>query len=415
MNDNKPRLSRHDAMEIINKQAWAYKQADKLGKKQILNSLEYVLKRNRKSLIRSINHVVKTLRYNNGSVPDYIRFANTSKKEARGRPRKYTKEVEAALAEIWDAYGCICAERLYPQISIAINIFRRDRDWSYSDNATNLLLRMPLGTMKYYLVRFAKDRGLMRGFSTTRASSLLDAIPIFHGDWSNMPVGYGQLDTVVHSGPRLEGIMAYTVSFIEMQTYWQEFYAELGKTAEITRFSLSRIAQRLPMKLVGIHSDSGDEFVNKVVLAWCRSHHIDFTRSRPHEKNDNANVEERNRHVVREYVGYERYDCIEAVDALNSLYKVLRLYINYFQPIMKIQEKTYLPNGKQIRKYEQAKTPYERVLEHPEIPADVKEKLTAGYQTLNPKKLRATIQALTINLERIQKEQGYHFNSEEVQ
>lgn len=203
--------------------------------------------------------------------------------------------------------------------------------------------------------------------------------------------------------------MAYTVSFIDMQTYWQVYRAQLSKTDDATRYSISKIAQALPFNLTGIHSDTGDEFINYLLLAWCRQHHIEFTRSRPYEKNDNANIEERNRSVVRYYVGYGRYDCIEAVDALNELYSVLGLYVNYFQPIMKIKEKVRYANGSCYRKYDTARTPYERILAHPNIPETVKQRLRKQYITLNPKQLLAKIKALTIKLERVQKEQGYHF------
>lgn len=392
-------ISQKAALEIIKKQAQAYQEADRKGKSEILSNLESTLHRNRKSLIRTINHL--------GHPPTKKKAATI--KQGRGRPRIYTKEVEAALLELWEMYNCICAERLYGQVSAGIQILRRDRDWHYSDRATMLLLNMPLGTMKSYLVRMAKDKGLMRGISTTRSSQLLDQVPIFRGDWSKMPLGYGQVDTVVHSGPRLEGTMVYTVNFIEMQTYWQEFRAQLGKTAEVTRDTLSHLFQRAPFTITGIHSDTGDEFINYALVARCRSRHIDFTRSRPYEKNDNANVEERNRSIIRHYVGFGRYDCLTAVDALNELYATLRLYVNFFQPIMKVKSKVYTTNGKCYRKYEAAKTPYERTLEHSDVPTTTKEQLQAQYVTLNPKRLLATIKALTTKLDQIQRTEGYHF------
>lgn len=410
MKQDSTKVTQKIAREIIAQQVEAYYKANKVERGKILDGLESALKRNRKSLIRSLNTLIKQQPQTSfmsrivGSVPPI-----TTKTKTRGRRRKYTKAVEAALCDIWEAYNHICAERLYPQIPTAINILRRDHDWFYSDCTTNLLLNMPLGTMKRYLVRIAKDKGLMRGISTTRASKLLDQIPIFHGNWGQKPVGYGQIDTVVHSGPRLEGTVAYTVSFIDMQTYWQIYHAQLGKTADATRYSISKIVQSSPFKLVGVHSDTGDEFVNYLLLNWCRLHHIEFTRSRPYEKNDNANVEERNRSIVRHYIGYGRYDCIEAVDALNGLYNVLCLYVNYFQPIMKIKETIRHANGSCYRKYDTARTPYERVLAHPDIPEATKQQLRKQYATLNPKQLLATIKALTIKLERIQKEQGYHF------
>lgn len=390
-------IKRNDAREIILRQAQAYHAGNKSQKGEILQNLEAVLGRSRKSLIRTLNTCHKQQK------PALVG------KKARGRPRCYTKATEVALVEVWEVLNCPCAERLHPQVAEIINILKTNRDWHHLEDATTKLLNMPVGTMRYYLAKIAKDKGLMRGISTTRSSDILNQVPIFHGDWSKQPLGYGQMDTVVHSGERLEGTMVYTLSFIEMQTYWQEYYAQLGKTDEITKHSLSRIAQVFPIDIKGAHSDSGSEFINQVLITWCKKHKIKFTRSRPYEKNDNANVEERNRSIVRKYVGFERYDCQEAVEVMNKLYRILSLYNNHFQPIMKITTKKRLANGYTVRKYATPKTPYQRMLDHPDVPKDVKQRLKAQHATLNPKELLATIQALTTNLERIQKQQGYHF------
>ncbi len=39
-------------------------------------------------------------------------------------------------------------------------------------------------------------------------------------------------------------------------------------------------------------------------------------------------------------MGYLRYDTDEELKIMNELYKVLRLYTNFFQPSMKLKEKT---------------------------------------------------------------------------
>jgi hypothetical protein len=150
---------------------------------------------------------------------------------------------------------------------------------------------------------------------------------------------------------------------------------------------------------------------------WCDEQDIELTRSRPSKKNDNCYVEQRNLVVVRKYVGYERYDRPEAVDAMNELYEVLRLYLNFFQPTFKLKEKQKRPgigDGKLFNKpykriYDEVRTPYLRVLAREDIEQVVKDQLTAQYEDLNPKVLRDRIQALTNKLERIQRELGYHY------
>lgn len=410
-----PKLSQAIAFAIMKRQLKAYARADKKGKGEILDNLETVLHRPRKSLIHSMRRMLgyrnknKELRLRSGKrVPEKLR-------KKRGRPYKYPREVDVALYFIWKAYNCPCAERLHPETSEAIRIFIRDREWEFSGQATNLLANMPLGSMKRRLVKYAHEDGLMRGFSTTRSGELLDQVPIFHGDWRTKGVGYGQIDTVVHSGERLVGTMVYTVNFVDMATYWVSLRAQLGKSAKTTKQSIAYIEKHLPFPLIGLHPDSGDEFINWDLLAWCeaknktRKRQIELTRSRPSKKNDNCNVEERNNEVVRKYVGYERYDCQEAVEVMNELYHYLELYINFFQPTFKLLQKYQKANGQWVRKYDEPRAPFRRVLEQSSISNVTKKLLLDQYNRLNPKHLLDRIEALTNKLRKVQRQQGYHY------
>jgi transposase InsO family protein len=165
------------------------------------------------------------------------------------------------------------------------------------------------------------------------------------------------------------GVMAYTVNYVDVATYWQEPVAQLDKTDAGTIESLRVIARRLPWPLRGLHPDSGSEFINRAGIAWCKHRRIELTRSRPSKKNDNCYVEQRNLVVVRKYVGYERYDCVDAVIAMNELYETLLLYLNFFQPTFKLQGKAKRVDcdNKQYTKpyrrvYDKPKTPNRRVL-----------------------------------------------------
>jgi hypothetical protein len=334
-----------------------------------------------------------------------------------GRPKFYTAETEAALAWVWEQYDFPCAERLIDEIPEAIRIFARDGMWKYSEQATEQLWNMSLAAMKVRCVAMAKKRGLLRGISTTRSGELTKSIPVFFGSWKRKGSGHGQIDTVVHSGPKLMGTMAYTVNYIDVATYWDEPVAQLNKGEAATLASMQVIDKRLPFPWLGAHPDSGSEFINWHAIAWCAGRGIELTRSRPHKSNDNCYVEQRNRVVVRKHIGYERYDCQEAVDVMNEIYAVLRLYINFFQPTYKLigkEKRVSTADGKQFAKsykrlYDKVRTPYQRVLDQEDVSQEVKDKLTKQYESLNPKVLRDTIQALTIKLERVQRELGYHY------
>jgi len=388
---------------IIRDKLPVYLKASKKDKGIILDSLQLVTGMPPKSLIRALKR-------------EQLRSSKSPPKK-RGRKPYYTAETEAALSFVWEQYDYPCAERLHDGMAEAIRIFTRDGMWDYSEQATEQLWHMSLGAMKVRTTAMAKKRGLLRGQSTTRSGELLKSVPVFFGSWHKKAAGNGQIDTVVHSGPKLMGTMVYTVNYVDVATYWQEPVAQLNKSERATLASMETIKDRLPFPWLGVHPDSGSEFINNLALPWFEANGIEPSRSRPHKKNDNCYIEQRNLVVVRKYVGYERYDCPEAVLAMNELYEVLRLYLNFFQPTFKLQQKKQrvkTGEGRQYGKpyqrvYDAPRTPYQRVLERDDVSQEVKDTLTAQYETLNPKVLRDTIRALTTKLERTQREQGYHY------
>lgn len=136
--------------------------------------------------------------------------------------------------------------------------------WNYSQSATEQLSKMSLGSMKVRTTTMAKKKGLLRGQSTTKSGELLKSVPVFFGSWNKKAAGNGQIDTVVHSGAKLMGNMAYTVNYVDVATYWQEPVAQLNKNERATLTSMGTIKDRLPFPWLGVHPDSGSEFINKL-------------------------------------------------------------------------------------------------------------------------------------------------------
>ena len=125
--------------------------------------------------------------------------------------------------------------------------------------------------------------------------------------------------------------------------------------------SLNCLRGRLPVPLLGLDTDNGSEFINYEMLRYCQREQITFTRSRVGRKNDQAFVEEKNGSIVRRLIGYDRYTGLGAWRALIQLYEILRLYVNFFQPSMKLIEKQR--RGARVKKrYDRAQTPYQRIL-----------------------------------------------------
>ena len=129
------------------------------------------------------------------------------------------------------------------------------------------------------------------------------------------------------------------------------------------------------------------------MLRYCEENEITFTRSRPYKKNDSCFVEQKNYSVVRRNVGYQRYDTEEELSLLNELYIYLDCYTNYFQPVVKLVLKTRT-GSKVTKKYDEARTPYRRVLESKYINDKIKEELKVQYDSLNPADLKRKISRL---------------------
>lgn len=374
--------------EVLREHLSTYLKAPKQEKTVLLDHLEQTLKMNRKSVIRALKR-------------EQMRDPLKPPKK-RGRKTLYTPDVTAALEELWDISGELCAERLHPVLGEYVDILQRDSMWNHRTAATDKLRKMSLGTMKARIDTFmrAKAGG---GRSTTKPSDLKELIPIRRGPWENPLPGYGEIDTVVHCGNTLLGKMTYTVNFVDIATFWVESAAQMNKGKLETLENIKKIKERLPFPLLGLDPDTGSEFVNWHCYRWCREMSIDLSRSRPNHKNDNAHIEQRNYTGVRKFLGYGRIDVLEAMTLLDELYAgPLRLYRNFFQPSAKCVKKIRV-GSRYIRKYDVAQTPYQRVLNSDHIDQEVKDALQQQYATLNPRTLKQEIDRMIDRIFKIQR------------
>ena len=374
--------------EVIGEHLEAYLKASRQEKKRMLDQMTGILGMHRKAVIRALKR-------------EQMRDPLKPRGKA-GHPLMYTPDVTAALRELWDISGELCAERLRPMVSEYAIILERDDMWEHSDEATYKLRAMSLATMKRRIMGFLRIK-LGGGRSTTKPSDLKEIIPIRRGPWENPHPGYGEIDTVVHCGSTLSGDMAYTVNFLDIATFWSESAAQINKGQMRTKESVANIQKRLPFSMRGLDPDTGSEFINWVLKGWCDTEGIELTRSRPNHKNDNAHIEQRNFTNVRKLLGYSRIDTQAAVDLMNQLYAgPWRLYVNFFQPVMQCTGKVRI-GSRYRRTYGQARTPYQRVLADSRISRSIKDALTRQYVTLNPKILRKQIDALVRKIFQTQK------------
>ena len=285
------------------------------------------------------------------------------RRAAIGRSAIYSQASIAVLAKVWEASGYLCSQRLkaaLPQWLVWIHKhFKANRELEKD------LLGISARQMDRRLLPH-KRTVKRRLYGTTRPGSLLKhMIPIKTDHWDVTLPGYLEIDLVSHSGASAAGEFIYTLDCVDIATGWVERQAVMGKGQLGIVAALREIEQRLPFPLRGIDSDNGSEFINTHLFNFCqqraKGHSVQFTRSRPYKKDDNAHVEQKNWTHVRKLLGWDRYDTLEALNRINELYQQLRIFQNLFQPSMKLSRKIR-KGSRVIRRYDQPATPWQRAL-----------------------------------------------------
>jgi len=315
------------------------------------------------------------------------------KSRSGGSRTVYGADVVAALEVCWAVLGGLCGKRLAPFLPQIVDRLRAVGELRISDATRDLLVGMSAATIDRRLAG-PRDRLQLRGRSGTKPGSLLKSqIPVrTWSQWDEDLPGFVEVDLVGHEGGNSKGEFCQTLTVTDIATGWTETRAVRNKAARRVAAALDDIAAALPFPLLGIDSDNGSEFINSHLLKYCTINKITFTRSRPGHKNDNAHVEQKNWSVVRQTVGYARYDTDVEVVVLNRLYQSLRLMTNFFAPQQKLVEKTRV-GAKVIKKHDTARTPLQRLLVRDDIPQAVKDNMGRWYEQLNPAQLRRDIAA----------------------
>ncbi len=304
-------------------------------------------------------------------------------KATRKRPRKYDDAVIELLREIWNAANNICAKRLIPFLPQMLEVLERCGHVVVHDPSVRERLLSISPATADRLLKPARVR-LAKTISTTKPGNILRsqiAVRTF-ADWTNVVPGLLEADLVSHNGGNVNGQCVHTLTVTDIATGWTELIAAASKGESEVLLAFQSVRKSLPFTVLGLDTDNGSEFINHDLANFCAANRITFTRSRPYKKNDQAHVEEKNGSIVRRLVGYNRYQGDAAVKCMNLLYKLARLYVNFFQPSAKLLSKER--TGSQVRKtYDKAKTPYQRLCEYPMDMATTS-KLKKTFDTLDP-------------------------------
>jgi hypothetical protein len=364
--------SKEEYFEVLHKR---YKEASRREKTVIINECCAVCGYHRK-------HAIRRLR-------GYKRFTKPKKKR-KGKPSVYNQEaIIRPLKQIWLTANLPCSKRLKAILPVWLLKYI-EHFGPLAEDVVRALLTISPATMDRIL-KPVRIRYQKRGKSTTKPGTLLrKQIPINTNQWDESRPGFLEADTVAHCGDTVMGTFAYTVNFTDIATGWTEQRAVWGKGERGVLAQIDDVEKMLPFPLLGFDADNGSEFLNYHLVRHFtqRKQPVNFTRSRAYHKDDNAHIEQKNWTHVRQWLGYQRLDNPKVVPLMNDLYRnEWRLFHNFLLPSVKLIEKERI-GSKTIKKHDDPKTPYQRIMESEYIPKSTKDALTKQLEFLNPFELR---------------------------
>lgn len=373
-------MDQHSRAELIRVYRRRYQRATKGEKTRIIDAIVEATAYSRK-------HVIRALRQRR-TVP---------KKVKRNRTSRYTP-IAGILEQIWAASNFLCGKRLAPFLPVLIHALVRHGEIIPTKDQEALLASVSAATIDRLLAKAKRGLG-PKGRSTTKPGTLLKhKIPVrTFADWSDDVPGFMEIDLVAHCGDSTSGEYVNTLNMTDVATGWAACVPFMGRSERFCVDAIEEARAGLPFALMGIDSDNDAAFINNHLLRYCKRRSLSFTRGRPYKKNDQCRVEQKNWDIVRKMIGYGRFDTYGQLDLLKSIYTLLTLYQNYFQPSQKLIAKHRL--GSKVRKtYDAAQTPCQRLLSRRDIPKDTKVLLRQNLNSLNPAQLLRNIHNLISEL-----------------
>lgn len=352
-----------------------YREASRTQKKLILDEFIASTGYARKYAIRLLSHPVQ-----GPEIPI-----------KRTRKRQYGSDLQEALRISWAATNYIGSKRLAPFLTELVPVLERYGYLKLTPEVRNQLCSISPATIDRILRPLKK--AAPKGMTTTKSGLLLKKqVPVrTFADWDETGPGFFEGDLVAHCGCSTEGAYLNTLVLTDIATGWVECLPLLYRSQHTVIASLDSARSVMPFPMLGLDTDNGSEFLNEKLLAYCKREQITFTRGRAYKKNDQCFVEQKNGVVVRQLVGYDRFEGEQAWRQLGELYRAVRLYVNFFQPSMKLHEKHR--TGAKVQKiYYPAKTPYQRL--QAALGAGIPENLSTIYEALDPVELLRQIRVM---------------------
>jgi len=386
-------MDMHSKKQYLKELQKEYLKSSKLEKIKLLNEAEKRTGLVRKYLIRRLS--AKT------------RWNKLSKRKPRSSI--YESNLIAPLVCIWDIFDEPCGQRLEPLIKEELERLRKFDEIWITNKEAKLLKKMSAKTIDRLLHHEKSVRLIEAKYEKGKNPLLYQKIPTkLSEEFDRSIFGQIQIDGVEHCGASARGEYLNTISHTDVGSHWWEGIATMGKSKARTLEAIKNCRKRFPFNWREIHPDNGTSFINYFLYDYAQKEKLEFSRSRPYQKNDNCFVEQKNSRNVRRHVSNVRYDTLEEQSILNDLYQnELGLYKNFFQPIMRLKLKER-HKGHIYRKYQKAKTPYQWLMDNTNTPKNVKQTLKRQYMKLNPAELKRNIETKLNLLARIYKAKQNH-------
>ena len=344
----------------------------------------------RGSLLKEMEHVTGLHRK---SLTRLMHGQNLERKpRVKQRARTYGLAVEQVIVMVWESRDYICAERLTPGLLTMAQHLAGFEPLGLTSQVEEQLAKISRATVARILRKHRSQKRRLPQKGAERANSATKGVPMGRIPWEIAEPGHFEVDLVYHSGETTAGLHGHTIQLIDVATGWSERVAVLGRAQRAMEGGFEHILGRLPFPVKELHPDNGSEFFNHHLVRYWKDKvtGVQLSRSRPWHKNDNRMVEQKNDSLVREYLGDLRLDTPEQIAALNTLYEDMWLYYNLFQPVLHLCEKTIV-GDKVRRKWDAAKTPYERLLASGVLGSEQQAHLRQLYAQTNPLQLREAL------------------------
>lgn len=367
-------MTKQSKEEYLEKMRRRYVKAGREYKTKLIDECCEVCGYHRKHVIRLLN-----------------KEAGSAKKQRPGPKRKYGSGVVAVLEELWLVMNRPCSKLFKGNIPIWLPFFAKDH--LLDAETREKILEISASSMDRIMRPVRRKHG-SHGLGGTRPNLALKfQIPIrTHHSNIDRP-GYLQADTVAHGGNSMEGDFAWSLTMTDVETQWTENRAVWNKGYHGVAQAIREIEDGLPFPILGFHSDNGGEFLNHHLWRYFRKRDepVDFTRTRPDHKDDNAYAEQRNWTHVRQLLGFQRIEDPEWIPLINKLYVAWDLMHNLFCCTQKLESKTKI-GSRYKRAYEKKPlSPAQRLIGSNHINEAMKTHLTEKMTNINPLQLKKFI------------------------